>query len=107
MPYINLQSIPQTEPVEGAQARFVHSENMTLAFWKFTSGAVIPEHAHPHEQVSVVTQGRFELTIEGEKKTMEPGMVAVIPSHARHSGKALTDCEITDTFYPVREEYKK
>ena len=104
MPHIDLQTIQQTEPVEGYRVRFV--QNMTLAFWEVKAGAALPEHAHPHEQVSVVTKGCFELTIEGKQKTMQPGLVAVIPSHAQHSGKAITDCEIIDTFYPVREDYQ-
>ena len=33
------------------------------------------------------------------------GMIATIPSHAVHSGKAITKCELIDTFCPVREDY--
>jgi len=32
-------------------------------------------------------------------------MVVLIPSDAKHSGKALTDCTIIDIFNPVREDY--
>lgn len=106
MSTIDLKFIRQSEPVAGFRVRFVHSKNMTLAFWEVEANAELPEHAHLHEQVSVVTKGSFELTVDGEKQLLKPGMVAVIPSHAKHSGKALTDCEITDTFYPVREDYK-
>jgi quercetin dioxygenase-like cupin family protein len=36
---------------------------------------------------------------------MKTGSVAVIPSNARHSGKAVTACRILDVFYPLREDY--
>ena len=66
----------------------------------------MPEHAHPHEQVSHVIEGEFELTIDGVKSVLRPGVVAVIPSNAKHSGTARTDCTIIDAFYPVREDYR-
>ena len=107
MNFIELKNIEQIEPLNGFKVRFVHSEKMTLAFWEITANSILPEHSHVHEQVSMVTKGEFELTIEGETKILKPGMVAIIPSNARHSAKAITDCEVTDAFYPIREDYKK
>jgi len=46
------------------------------------------------------------MTVAGETRLLEPGMVAVIPPEARHSGRALADCYILDVFYPVREDYR-
>lgn len=66
----------------------------------------MPEHSHPHEQVANLIAGKFEMTVAGETRTIEPGMVAVIPSEAKHSGRALTDCYILDVFYPIREDYR-
>ena len=37
---------------------------------------------------------------------MTNGEVAVIPSGAVHSGRALTQCRFLDVFHPVREDYK-
>lgn len=102
---IDLKNIPAKEIVPGFKVRFVHSENMTFAFWDVEAGATLPEHAHIHEQVSNLTEGEFELTIDGEKQMLKPGSVVVIPSNVKHSGKAITQCKITDVFYPVREDY--
>ncbi len=46
------------------------------------------------------------MTLDGEVRQLEAGTVAVIPSNVKHSGLALSDCKITDVFYPVREDYK-
>lgn len=101
-----IQQISPKEIVTGFKARFVHSEHMTMAYWEVEEGAELPLHHHIHEQISMVTQGAFEMTIGGETKVYKSGEIAVIPSNVEHSGKALTYCEITDVFSPVREDYK-
>lgn len=106
MPFIALKDIAQNELLPGFSVRFVHTERMTLAYWTIKAGAVLPEHAHPHEQVAAqVMTGEFELTLDGESKRLKKGDVAVIPSNMVHSGKAITDCEMLDVFSPVREDY--
>ena len=79
---------------------------MTVAYYSAPAGAQFPEHSHPHEQISNIVEGEFVLTIDGETKTMTPGVVAVIPSNAVHSGHAVTECKIIDIFQPVREDYR-
>lgn len=101
-----LEEIEVREPVQGFRVRFVHSENMTFAYWDIAEGAELPEHGHVHEQVAHMLSGEFELTVEGETMTLRPGTVVVIPSEARHSGRAVTACRIMDAFHPVREDYK-
>ena len=106
MPFVDLSTLSEKEVVSGFHGKFVHSENMTTSFWRIEAGAALPEHAHPNEQVSVVVAGKFEMTLDGETRQLEKGKVAVIPANVKHSGRALTDCEIMDTFYPGREDYK-
>lgn len=102
----NLLQIEPKELIKGFRGRFVHTEKSTLAFWEIEAGAELPLHSHLHEQTTYVMEGRFELTIAGETQVYEPGLMAVIPSHSEHSGRALTPCKILDVFCPVREEYK-
>ena len=49
--------------IPGYRAKFMHSANMTFALWDVDTGAPLPEHAHPHEQVTHLLEGKFELTI--------------------------------------------
>ena len=79
---------------------------MTLAYWQFEAGTLLPEHSHPHEQITYVTQGMFDLAVEGEIHHLEAGMVIVIPPNARHSGTSVTKSQIIDMFYPVREDFR-
>ncbi len=105
MPIIDLKTIEKKERVPGYKVRFVHSDNVTLAFWEIKAGSNLPAHSHVHEQIAQITEGEFKLTIENVTFLLKPGKVAIIPSNAKHSGKAITDCKIVDTFYPVREDY--
>ena len=106
MPFIQLNSIKEKELLPGFTVRMVHTETMTLAYWDIKAGSILPEHSHHHEQVAAqVIEGEFELTLEGETRVMKPGDLAVVPSNALHSGRAITDCKLLDVFSPVREDY--
>jgi quercetin dioxygenase-like cupin family protein len=106
MNVLNLSDLEEKELVPGYKVRFVHSDNMTFAHWTIAAGSALPEHSHPHEQVVNIIEGRFELTVAGKPKIIEPGMVVVIPGSVPHSGKSISDCKIIDVFYPIREDYK-
>jgi quercetin dioxygenase-like cupin family protein len=103
---VRLSDIQPRDIAPGYRARFVHSAHMTFAHWEIDAGAPLPEHAHPHEQVVHVVEGRFDLVVDGQTHALSAGEVFIIPSNAVHSGFAVTDCWIVDAFYPVREEYR-
>jgi quercetin dioxygenase-like cupin family protein len=106
MPFFIVEDLPVQEPMSGFKGKFVHSENMSVAQWRIGRNSMAPLHAHPHEQVTMVVEGEFELTIAGETKVVKPGVVAVVPPNVEHSGIAITDCLLIDIFHPVREEYR-
>lgn len=104
--FINIEDVELRSMVPGGNARIVHSEHMTLAHWYFEKDAILPEHSHPHEQISVLIRGRFEMTVGGESCIMVPGTTLIIPPHVLHTGTALEESFHIDVFYPVREEYR-
>ena len=104
--YQEINQIEQKEIIKGYQARFIHTEKMTMAFWEVEAGAAMPIHQHMHEQTSQILEGEFELTVAGETRVLVPGFVAVILSNVPHGGVAVTDCKLLDIFSPVREDYK-
>lgn len=106
MNHFLLKELEERELLPGYSVKFVHSDTMTFAFWRVSKGAHLPEHAHENEQVAQVTEGEFELTVDGETKVLKPGEIVLIPSNVPHSGKAITDCRLLDVFNPVREDYK-
>lgn len=104
MSYISLDTIPDTEIFPGFIAKIIHtsSQNLTLVYVRVQAGTLLPEHAHPQEQVTNVISGQLEITIAGETQILEPGKVATIAPHAVHSAQALTDCYLLDVFHPMR-----
>jgi quercetin dioxygenase-like cupin family protein len=95
-----------TTVVPGFVGKVIHTDSMSFVLWEISAGALLPEHNHVHEQVVHQLDGEFELTVDGVASRLRPGMVAAIPSNARHSGRAITDCRILDAFSPVREDYR-
>ena len=83
----------------------ISEESNRVAFWKVKKGSKIPEHTHIHEQCLFVKEGVFELIIEKEKKTLKKDELIIIPSNTKHSGVAITNCELIDVFSPNRKEY--
>jgi len=106
MERVNLNEIDPREMVPGFKARFIHSKNMTFAYWEIEPGCSLPAHSHPHEQVVNVLDGEFAFTLNGATQTLKTGDVVIVPSDAQHSGKTVTACRILDVFHPVREDYR-
>ena len=104
---IDLTKLEYFQPFEGLKAKLFHSETQTISFWGIDKDAVLPEHKHINEQVSFVTKGVLALTIDGVTTEMKPGMVAHIPPNVLHSAVAITDVEVTDVFYPIRDDFPK
>ncbi len=98
--------IEQKEMIKGFKGRFFHTNSSTIAFWEIDKGAILPKHSHIHEQTTQIIEGILEMTINEKTMVLKPGMIVSIPSNIKHSGKAITRCKLTDTFCPVREDYK-
>jgi quercetin dioxygenase-like cupin family protein len=102
----NIETLPEKELMPGFKGRFIHTGSMTISYWRIASGSILPLHAHIHEQVTQVIEGTLELTVEGQTFILKPGDVLTIAPNEKHSGRALKDCYVQDTFLPEREDYK-
>lgn len=69
------------------------------------TGAEVPLHKHPHEQLSYVVSGRLRFQLGDSLVEAGPGETVVIPGETPHAVWALTDCLVIDTFAPCRTEY--
>ncbi len=80
MAFTNLTEQPIREVIPGFHGQFVHGDNVTLAHWQIEAGATLPEHAHPHEQITWVLEGQLALTVGGETRVVEGGGVRSSPA---------------------------
>jgi quercetin dioxygenase-like cupin family protein len=78
---------------------------MTFAHYDFTRGSSIHEHFHAEEEVYEVIEGELEVTIDGVAQISRAGLVAIVPSNARHSVKALTDGRVIIVDHPARPDF--
>lgn len=106
MELYQFENMEEKEILPGLFVRFVHSENMTLAYWRILPGCELPTHSHVNEQVVNVIEGELELVVDGRPHILTRGKVVVLPPDMPHSGKAITECHIIDVFHPVREDFR-
>jgi quercetin dioxygenase-like cupin family protein len=104
--HLSWATIPIERPSEGIERQMVVGQRLMIIRFRFTPLLVTPEHSHPHEQMSIVVQGRVRFFIEGQERIAIPGDVLHIPPNTWH-GATMMDEEVVliDIFTPVREDF--
>jgi quercetin dioxygenase-like cupin family protein len=105
MRFVDTSNLRVIERLPGWHGRYFHSPSTTFAHYDFARGSSIHEHFHPQEEVYEVIEGELEVTIDGVTQIAQPGVVAIVPSNAPHSVKALTDGRAIILDYPLRREF--
>jgi len=83
----------------------VVGERMMQILVALDSGAHVPKHQHPHEQIPHILRGRLRLTLDGTPHELAPGESLYIPGGTPHSADALEETLVVETFSPPREDY--
>lgn len=71
---------------------------------EFEAGTCLPEHRHPHEQVSHVLTGKLRFTVDGQTRDVGAGESICLASDVPHAAEALEASAVVDTFHPPRED---
>ncbi len=74
---------------------------------EFAAGSRLPEHRHPHEQVTHVVSGRLRFALNGpggETRDVGAGDSIYLASDVPHGAEALEETVVVDTFSPPRED---
>ena len=99
----------EDEPLEelstGIGRRMVNGAAMTLAEITLASGAVVPLHDHPNEQIATVLSGRLRFVVGDEEREVGPGESVLIPGGVPHRVEALAEARVLDVFSPPREDW--
>jgi quercetin dioxygenase-like cupin family protein len=106
MPFYKVEDLPAAEMMDGVLRRAVYLDNLMLTFFEFEPGRVIPEHAHPHEQISYVLEGEMVFTLGGQTRTLRAGEGATVPPNVSHGATFPGPARVMDAWHPVREDYK-
>ena len=106
MPFIDPQDMKTAEPLPGWKGRFWRSDSMSFAHYDVPTNASIHEHQHPNEEVWVIIEGQFEVTIDGETQVAGPGAVAHVPPDVPHSVRVLEGGRAVVANHPVRHDLR-
>jgi quercetin dioxygenase-like cupin family protein len=106
MTIIDTNKLEALEKRPGWRGHIFHSQTMTFAHWDFSKGATIHAHDHEQEEVWHIVEGELELTIGSKSHIAGPGMVAIVPPHAAHEVKALSDGMAIVADYPLRKDFR-
>ena len=106
MPFFSVENLPATEMLPGITRRAVYMDHAMLTFFTFEEGSVVPEHSHPHEQITCVTQGAMVFHLGDESRVLRAGDGVCCPPNVPHSADILEPTLAFDAWYPQREEYK-
>ncbi len=107
MTFFTVSDLPGTDMLPGVTRRAVYLDRVMLTFFDFAPGSVVPEHSHPHEQITYVVSGAMEFHLEEETRVLHAGDGVCVPSGAVHSAVVLDGpTTVIDAWHPVREEYK-
>ncbi|HRG39209.1 MAG TPA: cupin domain-containing protein [Bacteroidia bacterium] len=101
-----LKEQPPKNLAPGLTGYYAHGTHMTLGIVEIKAGSDLPQHSHPHEQITYILEGQLNMTIGGQLYELSAGMFHVIPSNIPHGAVAITDCKVMDVFNPVREDYR-
>lgn len=83
----------------------VHGEKTLMVEFRLERGAVLPCHAHPHEQTGYLVSGRLRLSVGAETRDLGPGDAWCIAGGVAHGADVLEDAVAIEVFSPVREDY--
>ena len=91
--------------VAGVRRRtLVSGKTMLQMRVEFTTRSHLPEHQHPHEQVTHVLNGCLRMTVAGEPQELRAGQSLYIGPNVPHFADADEDTVVLETFSPPRED---
>jgi quercetin dioxygenase-like cupin family protein len=85
MPFIDLSTLELKDFRPGVKSWAHQGQHLVVAVMTIEAGKADSGHAHPYEQVGMVLEGFFQLTIAGETQSLGPGQGYVIPAGAHHA----------------------
>jgi quercetin dioxygenase-like cupin family protein len=98
-------TVPTEQLSETIARQMITGQNLTVARIHLKAGAVVPEHSHENEQISMMLSGHLKFVLEGKEIVVGPGQTLRIPPHVPHSAVAVDDCLAIDVFSPRREDW--
>ena len=85
--------------------KVIHGQNVTIARIELRKGAMVAEHRHINEQVSMVQSGAIRFVSGSREQIVRAGECLTIPPNEPHRVEVLEDSVVVDVFSPAREDW--
>ena len=79
-------------------ASLILGEGHQIRRMVFDTKVLIPDHRHPEDVVTLILEGRMEMTVGCEIRTVGPGEVFLVPENTDHSGRILGEQVVAVSF---------
>jgi quercetin dioxygenase-like cupin family protein len=101
-------SVTQWVDVGPSTRRRIHADGQQLMVVEvsFGAGVVVPEHRHPHEQVTYVVRGAIKFVTDGGELLLNGGDSVYVPANALHAASIIEDSIVLEAFSPPREDLR-
>jgi quercetin dioxygenase-like cupin family protein len=102
----NWTDVPVERIADGIERQMVWGERLMVCRLSLAPRVVTAVHTHPHEQITLVEQGRVLFTVDGAERVATAGDVLHFPSNQPHGATMLEEVVVlVDIFTPVREDF--
>ena len=103
---MNWESIPAETVGEGIRRQMVTGDRLMMCRLQMAPHTVTPVHSHPHEQITIIEQGRVRFHVDGTDRIVSAGEILHFPSNVRHGATMLEEpVVLIDIFTPIREDF--
>ena len=107
MTYFRTDDLPPTEMLPGVTRRAAYLDDLMITIVDLEPQSVVPEHHHPHQQISWIVSGSMEFDLDGDRKVLSAGDGVLIPPDTPHAAVVLDEpCRALDAWNPVRDDYR-
>lgn len=72
---------------------------------RFKKGGVGALHKHYHSQVTHISEGKFDVTVDSETKQLKKGDSFYIPPNIIHGVVCVEEGMLIDVFSPMRKDF--
>jgi quercetin dioxygenase-like cupin family protein len=83
----------------------VHAGKLMSVECCFERGFVVQTHQHPHEQLTYVISGKYEVSVNDQKEILFSGDSFYTAPEEAHGVVVLEAGTLLDTFTPQREDF--
>jgi quercetin dioxygenase-like cupin family protein len=91
---------------DGIERQMIVGDKLMVCRLRFRPHVVTAVHSHPHEQITLVEQGRVRFTIAGTECIADRGDVLHFASGIPHGATILEEeVVLIDIFTPLREDF--